>query len=264
MLSDIIVYFFYVVIGVLTGVLSVLLGIGGGIIFIPTLFFTLPMIIPGSEIITFVAVSTSLFAGSFASSSASINHLRIKNIRVKDALILASGTIITSLIVPQLVVHVSPDTIRYFISIVLIFVGLKMLFDQPGKTGQRYLPGYFLFIVALFVGAISSVGGFGGGIFFVPVLHYLYGYEIKKAIGTSTLPVAVTMIVSTISYGIAQAPETFNFQLGYIHIAAGIFLGIGSVAGSFMGIKWVNKFRGEKLKKAFAILVLVMAVKLIF
>ncbi len=262
-MSDIILYIGYVFIGFITGLLSALLGIGGGIVFIPTLLFTLPHIIPGSEIITFISVSTSLFAGSFASSSSCINHIRIKNINKSGALYLAFGTLVTAAITPQIIINVSPEFVKYFVGIILSVVAIKMLIEKEGKAKNLHLPKFVLIFFGGIVGTISAIGGFGGGVFFVPILHYMYGLDVIKSIGTSTFPVAVTMIVSAISYAIATPSESFPFQLGYIHLSSGLILGISSISGAFIGIRLIKKVNSKWLKKLFALLVFVFVIKLL-
>jgi len=93
------------VVGFATGILSGLFGIGGGVIFVPTLFFSLPKLGVPETTLVLTVIATSLFAGSFASSSSFINHFRHKNVSIESGLYLAFGSIITASITPKIIVN---------------------------------------------------------------------------------------------------------------------------------------------------------------
>lgn len=253
----------YVIIGLFTGVISALFGIGGGIVFIPTLLFTLPALLPGSEIIPLVTISTSLFAGSFAATSSFINHFRIGNINFEAAALLAAGTVVSALIIPRILITMPTEIVSGLMVIVLSGVAIKMFFDKEEHSSVMRLNIYWLTPIGIMVGAISAAGGLGGGIFYLPILHYLFGFSVKRAIGTSIMTVALTMITAATSYATAECPEVFGMQLGFVHLGAGLVLGISAVVGAFIGIKFHDKFQSSKMKKYFAILIIIMVIKLL-
>ncbi|MBU1100976.1 MAG: sulfite exporter TauE/SafE family protein [Bacteroidetes bacterium] len=261
---DPIYFVLYIVIGLFTGIISALFGIGGGIVFIPTLLFTLPALLPGSEIIPLIAISTSLFAGSFASTSSFFNHFRIKNIDFKAAALLAGGTVISAIFVPRILITIPSDAITGILALILSGVAIKMLLDKGDNSPVRKLNIYFITPMGILVGAISAAGGLGGGIFYLPILHYLFGFDIKKAVGTSIMTVSITMITAAASYATADCPESFAMQLGFIHFGVGLALGISAAVGAFIGIRYVDRFKSSKMKKYFAILIIIMVIKLMF
>jgi len=262
-LIDPIYLILYVVIGLFTGVISALFGIGGGIVFIPTLLFTLPVLLPGSEIIPLVTISTSLFAGSFAATSSFINHLRIGNINIKAAVLLAAGTVVSALIVPRILITMPTEMVTGLMVIILSAVAIKMFFDKEDHSSVMRLNLYWLTPIGILVGAISASGGLGGGIFYLPILHYVFGFDVKRAIGTSVMTVALTMISAAASYATAECPEIFGMQLGFVHLGAGLALGLSAAAGAFIGIRFHDRIHSNKMKKFFAILIIIMVIKLV-
>ena len=263
-MTDVLFIILYLAVGFITGILSALFGIGGGIVFVPALLVSIPSLIGASDIAPFVAVSTSLFAGSFSSSAAFVNHFRIKNIEFKYSFYLASGSVITAVILPHFLVQTSSEYVKYLLMVILSIVALKMFLDKNLPTAKRFLPDYAAFFIGAVIGVLPSLVGIGGGIFFVQILHYFYGLDIKRAVGTSTLAVAFTVISSAISYGFAECPIRFDYQFGYIHLLVGLTLGLGAVVGSYCGIVLLKHFQSNKLKKYFAILILIIVIKLLF
>lgn len=263
-MNEISIIVILLVIGFSTGMLSGLFGIGGGIIFVPALFFLLPNLGVSENSIPIIAVATSLFAGSFSSGGSYLNHLRIQNINHKYALLLFAGSFISALIVPQLVQNFNPNLIRYFIIIALILVALKMFFENGKYKSTLLLNEKFLILFGIVIGAVSSVTGLGGGIFFVPVLAYLFDLKIKNAIGTSTLVVAMTMVTSAISYSTLQLDTIYSYNIGSINLLYGFPLGIGALIGSYVGVKIIVRLNHTVIKKIFSVLLVIIILKLIF
>ncbi len=253
-------------IGIITGTASGLLGIGGGIIFVPALYFMLPQlhVSPGS--LSYAAIATSLFAGSFSSSGAFLNHFHSKNVRIKEALLLGLGSVISALIVPMFVVKIDPAILKYIFSAILLLVAANMLMNKTPETDSKInLKLYYLILFGLFVGAVSAISGLGGGILFVPILVYLFAFDIKLAIGTSTLVVALTMISSAISFAMIDSSGFVGeYHIGYINLFAGVLLGLGAVIGSRIGLKMMFKFSTLSVKRIFSLFLIVAIIKMIF
>jgi uncharacterized membrane protein YfcA len=252
--------------GYLTGILVGMLGIGGGLIFVPLLYLILPFTKVDPSQISYIALGTSLFSGSIATITSGTKHFLKKNTDSRKAVLIASGSIIASFIFPFFVVNVKPFFLQIIFAFIFIFAAVRMYFEN-GSSGisgiilsEKYLPAF-----GFLVGGISAFSGIGGGILFVPVLVYLYGTEIKKAIGTSSIITACTMISSSLSYSI-QEVNGFRvpYQIGYIYLLAGLPLGIASALGSLTGVKIVLKTSSPRLKKIFAVLLIVIVIKIIF
>lgn len=231
----------------------------------PSLYLLLPILDFPSDKLTLVIIATSLCAGSFASTSAAYNHYKEKNVIVKDAFILSAGSFITAIIFPKFVVHINPILLKYVISLVLILVASNMIL-APDKVENKntLLSKKFLFPSGLMAGAFSSVTGLGGGIIFIPLLIYLFGVDIKKAVGTSVIAVAVTMITSSLSYAfIHKHGFDLPVYFGLINVPIGLLLGLSSIFGAMIGVKLNINIRGTVLKKIFSIFLLIVVVKII-
>lgn len=112
-----------------------------------------------------------------------------------------------------------------------------------------------LAIIGIFAGFIGGSMGVGGGVIIIPALMIFLGFTQKEAQGTSlavlTFPVA---FVAALNY----------YKEGYINIKfAGIMI-VTFVIGSYLGSKFALSIPASTLKKIFAVLLLIIGVKMLF
>jgi uncharacterized membrane protein YfcA len=112
-----------------------------------------------------------------------------------------------------------------------------------------------LILIGLAAGFLSGLVGIGGGVIIVPALVILLGFSQKLAQGTSLgillLPVGILAVM--------QYHKQGYLNVNYVAIVASTF-----VLGSFLGSKLALSLSDEKMKKIFAIVMLLIAVKMLF
>ena len=111
-----------------------------------------------------------------------------------------------------------------------------------------------LILIGLVAGFISGLIGIGGGVFIVPALVMLLGYSQKAAQGTSLgillLPVGILAVYKYYQHGYLNP--------GSVLVMAGAFL-VGSLLGSQLAMSWSDQL----VKKAFAIILLIISLKML-
>jgi len=242
-----------------------LFGIGGGIIFLPALFFVLPLIGVESNLITVSAIATSLFAGSFASTSSFYNHWKNNNVSLNEGIILGLGCLISASIVPKFIINLDPTLLRYFIALFITLISLN-LFSSKEREHKNYkdFDKKYLFIFGLSFGGIAALSGFGGGIFYVPLMLYYFKGDLKLAVGTSTIAVVLTMISSVASFLFLNTNwNADTIQFGYINLQVGLLLGVGSLLGSKVGVKIISNISIPVFKKIFSLFLLLSIIKIL-
>ena len=264
-MNDILLLIAFSLVGFSAGIVSGLLGLGGGVIFVPALLFLLPYLNIEDPIIFYV-LATSLFAGVFSALSSFFHHFKMGNVNLKAGLLLSFGSIPFAIIVPQFTVKMDVEFIKYFVGIVLLLVSVKYLFENDSETKfklklkEKWMP----FFGAL-TGSFSGMTGLGGGVLFVPVLTNLFSMSFKKSVGTTAIAVAFTMFSSAVSFIFAKQNFTLDgFNLGYINLFAGIPLGFFAILGARAGAKIHFKFSAVVLKKIFSLFLMVIILKLLF
>lgn len=243
-------------------------GIGGGLVFVPALYYLLPIINVPTANLAYFALGSSLFAGALATSNSAFLHIKKNNFTKRPAIIISAGAVITAFITPFFVVKVKSEIIEIIFGSVMLLVALRMIFenDLNGKFKlSKPLGDPLLILVGMFTGILSAFTGLGGGVVYVPALIYLFLVNAKVAVGTSSIITAPTMISSAVSY-IIQGTGTISYtgSIGFVIPEAAVPLGIGAIVGSFLGVKIVLKSSMEFIKKAFAVLLIAAVLKILF
>jgi len=112
-----------------------------------------------------------------------------------------------------------------------------------------------IIMVGLAAGMLSGLVGVGGGIIIVPALVYFIGFSQKTAQGTS---LALIMLPVGI-FGVLQ-----YYKQGHVDFRIVGLLAIGFLAGSFWGSKIALNLQQDTVKKIFAILMIIVAIKMLF
>lgn len=112
-----------------------------------------------------------------------------------------------------------------------------------------------IILVGIAAGVLSGLVGVGGGIIIVPALVYFIGFSQKTAQGTS---LALIMLPVGI-FGVMQ-----YYKQGHVDYRIVGLLAIGFLAGSFFGSKLALTISQETLKKVFAVLMIIIAIKMLF
>ncbi len=112
-----------------------------------------------------------------------------------------------------------------------------------------------IIMVGIAAGMLSGLVGVGGGIIIVPALVYFIGFSQKTAQGTSLAMIMLPVgILGVMQY----------YKQGHVDFRIVGLLAIGFLAGSFFGSKMALSISQETLKKVFAIMMIIIAIKMLF
>ena len=108
--------------------------------------------------------------------------------------------------------------------------------------------------IGLGAGVLSGLFGIGGGIVIVPALLYFAKMSPQQAAGTS-------LAALVLPFGAAVGALNY-YRAGHLHVRDALFIAVGMAAGAFAGSWLSTNMDGDLLRKAFAVLMVIMAVKL--
>ncbi len=245
-----------------------MLGIGGGLIFVPVLYYMLPLIhIPETNLV-YYTIGTSLFAGSMGASISAFLHNRVKNFVKRAAVLVSVGSALAAFITPFFVVKIHSQVIEIIFASVLSLVAVRLFFENKIKKlyfSTKPVSDKFYILLGILVGSFSAITGLGGGVIYVPALIYLFHLDTKISLGTSSIIVAITMIFSTVAYLMLTAGlESVSGSYGYVVLQAALPLGIGAIFGAFTGVRFAVKSSARLLRNAFAILLIFAITRILF
>jgi len=112
-----------------------------------------------------------------------------------------------------------------------------------------------IIMVGLAAGMLSGMVGVGGGIIIVPSLVYFIGFSQKTAQGTSLALILLPVgILAVLQY----------YKQGHVDVKIVGLLAIGFLAGSLVGSKIALSLPQDTVKKIFAVLMIIVAIKMLF
>lgn len=251
--------------GLVTGFLAGLLGIGGGMIMVPFISAILSGrgVEPGLAVK--MAIATSMATIIFTSVSSVRAHHKKGAVRWDIVKALAPGIVLGAMVASLGVFALLKGASLYFVFAAFVaFSGSQMFLDKkPSPT--RQLPGTAgLLGAGGVIGALSGLVGAGGGFVSVPFMTWC-NVKMQNAIGTSAaigLPIAIAGTVGYLVNGWG-APGTPPLTLGYIYLPALVLVSGVSMFFAPLGAKLAHRLPVATLKKVFAGVLMLLCAKML-
>lgn len=260
----------YLILGILVGFVAGAFGIGGGVVMVPSFLFLFTIHEFDPNLIPKFAIGTSLFASVLASSSGAFTHLKNKNINVPIGVLVGSFAVLSAFFLSKVAVKLDPKTLKLIFAFVLIIVTIRLLTDKENNdlasNSLWKYAYYFAPLLGILVGSLSAFAGIGGGIIAVPILHYIFKVRFKTSIGTSNLIIVFSTLAAAISYILLGLRMNYNysFTLGYVYLIAAIPAGLGTLISARWGANFTHRSNIKLLKILFAVLIIVIDIKIVF
>ena len=254
--------------GLCTGFLAGLLGIGGGMLMVPFITFILTSKGFPTEHIVKMAVATSLATICFTSISSVWAHHKRGAVLWPVAFALAPGILLGSLVGAQLAVALPGKVLSVLFAVFVAFSATQMFLNRKPKP-SRVLPGFAgMFSVGGLIGSLSSIVGAGGAFVSVPFMTWS-NVKIHNAVATSSALGFPIAFAGTLGYIWAgwNLPPMLNGaagNLGYLYLPGVIIVSLASMCTAPLGAKTAHKIDIAPLKKVFASVLYVLAAYFLF
>ncbi|AEF56130.1 sulfite exporter TauE/SafE family protein [Marinomonas posidonica] len=251
--------------GVVGGVLAGLLGVGGGIVIVPVLFFLYQGLGVSADAAMLVATATSL-ATIIPTSISSIRAHKAKgnvdfDLLKRWGLFIFVGVMVGSF----LVTRVDGEWLTLLFGVIATLSALNMLLGKkdslfkslPGTVGQS--------VMATCIGFFSAMVGIGGGTLTVPILTFC-NYPAHRAVGTAaavgliiSLPAALTLLI------VGQTPVGSPFgTVGLVNLIGVACIIPLTVFFAPVGAALAHRLDAAKLKKVFAVVLIITGMKMLY
>ncbi len=255
----------YLLMGLFVGFLAGMLGVGGGLILVTLMVFLFGLQGFPSDRILHIALGTALTSIVFTSISSLRAHHRHGAVRwdiVKMATPgLVSGTLLGAVVADRMA---SKYLAIFFVAFVY-FAAVQMFVDMKPKP-TRTVPGWAgMSVAAIITGIVSSLVGAGGGLLSIPLMT-LCNVPMRNAVGTSAalgLPIAIAGTAGYVYTGLGQ-DHLPPFTLGYVYVPALVGIVIGTFVTVPAGAKAAHTMPVPRLKKIFAVILFLMATKMLW
>jgi len=254
----------YLLIGAVAGVLAGLFGVGGGIIIVPVLIFSFSAQLFPEQILTHLAVGTSLATIIVTSVSSVIAHHQRAAVDWPLFWRFAPAICIGVWLGVKTASGLSGSFLQQSFGVFAVVVGLQMATGfMPG--GHRPLPSNTgLFCVAGIIGWCSALFGIGGGSLTVPFLSWC-NIQMQRAVATSAaigIPIALVGAISNIIEGWGR-PELPEWSIGFVYLPAALGMVISSAIFARFGAKLAHSLPAARLKQIFGLFLILIGLYLV-
>ena len=246
------------------GFMAGLLGVGGGIVMVPALYYAFTVL--DFDIVTrmHLSVGTSLAIIIPTSIISTMTHKEYDAVDFK--MVKSFGVFILAGVIcgTFLAVNLKTPALVLFFSIFALMVGLFFIFlreklvDNPKKISAVVKN-----ISGIIIGFISVPLGIGGGSLMVPFMR-TFGYDIRKSIGTAAAVgflIAITGTITMITGGKIIDNVNTPYSIGYINLLGfAVFVPVTMVMAR-IGAKVVHKIDKKLLSKIFGIFLILVSMR---
>lgn len=254
----------YMTTGAFAGIVSGLLGVGGGLIIVPVLYFIFAAQAQPVEHIMHMALATSLATIIITSISSVVAHQQKKAVLWSTVFRITPGICVGAWFGGVLASELNTETLKPAFGFFELAVALYMLSNYRTPTHNTTPGNGKLFAGGSTIGAVSAIVGIGGGTMTVPFLSW-HNVSMRNAVATSAacgLPIAVIATAAYVysSWSITNLPSP---SLGYVQLDAFAFIVIISVLTAPVGAMLAHLLPESALKKVFAAFILIVGLKMI-
>ena len=252
--------------GAVAGILSGLLGVGGGIVIVPVLFWVFAGLGLNPELGMKVAVATSLVTVAVTAYSSARAHHRRGSVDIALLRHWAPWMAVGALLGGTLAGIVTGRALLVLFGTIALFVAWNMARPKtrilaPALPQRRGVQP----AMAGGVGMISAMMGIGSGTLGVPIMT-AFSVPVHRAVGTAAalgmvigIPAALAMIVAGL--GVDGRPAA---SFGYVNLVAVALILPLSVACAPLGARIAHALEPVWIKRAFAVFLCLTSIRMLW
>ena len=239
-----------IAIGLTGGLISGLVGVGGGIVMVPLMVAILAMT-------QHRAHGTSLAMIVPIAISAMIPYLIAHGLQWQVVISLAGTSVGFAVVGARLTKHLNATALRRGFAVLLALTAVRLLLSAQSAAMFGEMEGLQLIVAALiagtFTGLVAGTMGVGGGIVMVPAMVIVMGIDQHVAQGIS-----LAVIVPTAISGAAQ-----HFRQGNVDFRWALYIAAGGIVGGAVGAQFAQFIPAFGLRVLFAVFAIYSAQRMV-
>ena len=270
-MNDIIIF---IALGALGGLIGGLIGVGGGLVFVPVLDYYFRLKGIDEAFAVKLIIANSLTLTFFTGLSATLRQISHKNFFLRESISVGVFGACSALLC-TIYITTSPwfdkKKFLFFFIFVLVLLVVKMVFSKENTVvhsataNQNKGKGNFWWLIGVAAGFISALTGIGGGSVMVPFLVASAKFPLKKATSVSMAAIVIMSFTMLVYYLFKSPSESLKGVSTVGLIAYGVVLpmAIGVFLGSFVGVNLNRRLSAKTIKIVFVSFVTIVIITLI-
>ncbi len=255
-------------VGLIGGLVGGMLGVGGGILFVPCLHYGFVFLGVSPDIAMKVAVATSLAIILVASISSAVGHSFHGSIDTRAVFLMSAMAIPSALVGSKIGDILGGIFLQRVFGLTALFVAFQFLRPVPANhaKGERDITPSSLIMVGGVSGLVSSVLGVGGGIITVPLLHLVLDLPMNRAVADSSGLIVFTAVSGTVGWVLSGwgAEGRPAYSLGYVNMVAFVLIATTAMFTAQLGTWLAVKMEPNRLRIPFGVLLAFVGVRMLF
>ncbi|MBI4543740.1 MAG: sulfite exporter TauE/SafE family protein [Gemmatimonadetes bacterium] len=256
--------------GLAVGVLAGLVGIGGGVLMVPLLYFFYGHVERGgAELLPAlqvpVAHATSLFIIVPTAIWGTVAYHRHRLVAWRIALPMAAASAAAAVLGTRLALLLPASALKAAFGALLLGLAADLLHRQHGALAPAAVRPGLTVLAGVLVGLLSALLGVGGGLIAIPLLVYVVRLELPRVTATSLAIVAFAAAAGALGYIVQgwNVPELPPENLGYVDPLVALLMLVGSLPAVRWGTALNRRLQPRALRAAFALLFTLLGLELI-
>jgi hypothetical protein len=260
-----------VLVGLVVGFVSGLVGIGGGVLIVPFLYFfySHPAFagvgVPLQAQVT-MAHATSLFIMVPTAVLGTVTYARRGVVVWKAAIPIAAFSILGAVVGAYLAPRLPAELLQIGFGTFLLVTAADLAFGHRTRVSgelQATLPRAAL--TGVLVGLLSALLGVGGGLVAIPLMLRLMHVPLERAAATSLAIVSAAALSGAISYMVTgpDMPGLPTGRIGWVHAWAALPILAAAMATVGMGARANQRMEARGLRRLFAVVFGALGMRLI-
>ncbi|WP_027349589.1 sulfite exporter TauE/SafE family protein [Halotalea alkalilenta] len=251
-------FLLYLVLGACSGVLAGLFGVGGGLIIVPVLVYSFAAHGMDANILTHLAVGTSLATIVFTSINSVLGHQKKGAVRWHLVLWMTVGIVFGSVLGGLTASYISGPRLQTIIGVFAICMAIQLAFNLKPKGGDGTFAQpsrLWLNTAGVVIGWASAIFGIGGGSLTVPLLAWK-NLPMQQAVATSAacgLPIAIFGALSFMYFGWGESGLP-QYSVGFVYLPAVVGIALTSMVFARFGVRLAHRLSQTMLRRLFALL----------
>ncbi len=254
----------YILTGACAGFAAGLLGVGGGLIIVPVLFFIFAAQGHETQYLMQMALTTSLATIVITSISSTRAHHKRQAVLWPVVFMLSPGIIFGAWFGALFASAINSEHLKTFFSVFEFAVAINLLLKKQPAQHNSVIKKTVAAAGGTVIGFVSSIVGIGGGTMTVPFLHW-FNISMKKAVATSAACGFPIAFVGTLSYMYASynMPLSNSYAIGYLQLDALLFIAGSSFLFAPLGAKVAHSISEKTLRLSFSLILFILGLTML-